>query len=112
MLADLDAGDVRGDGSKFAADFGWRIRFQIESIQMCRPAWQEHHDDALGGVALTTRGFYTQDFRQPQPTQRQPADSQPATASHAIAVRRLRSWNGQHDENLGGRNDRDIADVM
>ena len=66
VLADLDAGDVRGDRLELAADLGRGVRLEVEHVLVRRPAGQEDHDDRLvraadagllprrGGVAAAT----------------------------------------------------------
>ena len=38
-------------------------RFEIKRVEVCRTPRQQHHDDALGRVALATAGFRPQDVR-------------------------------------------------
>src|SRR5438128_780322 len=47
MLADVDAGNIRGNGAEFAAKFGRRLRFHVEGIKLAWATEQKNHHAPL-----------------------------------------------------------------
>src|SRR5438876_8400755 len=56
MLADTHAGNVGGDGAKFASEFDRGVRLQVEGVDLARPAKQVDHHTSLGPVGIGVSG--------------------------------------------------------
>jgi hypothetical protein len=69
MLANLDAGNVGGDGTELASNLAWRICLQVEHVLMRRPARQKNHDDRLMGASDSRGGFGPKELWQGQPAE-------------------------------------------
>ena len=88
VLADLDAGDVGGDGFEFAADLRRGVHLQVEHVLMARSARQEDHDDRLVLVAGRTdagRRLGLEHLRQRQTAEPERTDAQEVATRHAVA---------------------------
>src|SRR5262245_33550591 len=96
MLADLNAGYIGRDWLKVAADFGWRVGFEIKHVLMRRCATQVNHDDRLFRLSNSLLCFSPQNVRKGQPSNPQCANGQDLTAGQTVAEALLRSKNRQH----------------
>jgi hypothetical protein len=86
VFANLETGNVGGDGFELAADFARRIRLQIKHVLVGRTPRQEDHDDGLVRFSDTGRRFRSKQFRQSQATQPEGANFQKIPARDAVAV--------------------------
>ena len=73
VLADLDAGDVRGDRLELAADLGRGVRLHVVAVDVRRPAAQPDHDDRLAAAGFRGRGGRGGAARRPASARRTPA---------------------------------------
>jgi hypothetical protein len=90
VFADVDAGDIRANRIKLAANFGGRIGFEIDHILMRRSAGQEDHDDRLVRPSDAGSGFGAQDLGERQPAHCESADLQeraPRNSAARLAMR-------------------------
>src|SRR5262249_23494604 len=99
-FADLDAGNVGGDGPKFAADLGGGVRLEVPHVLRRRPAKQIEDDDVLGPAAMLGRTALLgrQKLRQAEAAQRsERAGLERLAARHAVAQSFLAAEDGPHD---------------
>src|SRR6478609_3484366 len=63
-FADLEAGNLRGDGRKLAANLIGRVHLQIEHVLVRRAAAEEHVDHGFLPRGLTLRGLQSTEVSQ------------------------------------------------
>ena len=85
VLADLDAGDVGGDGFELATDLARRVGLHVEHVLVRRAAWQEDHDRRLVRLARFLRRLSAQHIIQRQPTHGESADIEEVSTRDAVA---------------------------
>src|SRR5262249_9159560 len=104
VLADLDAGDIGGDGLEVAADLGRRFRFQVEGPQLRWATAHEQQDARLGFASRRTgrcRGSsLSKQLRQGQTGSAQAADAEKIAPRDTVAEAMFVAWNSQHDRIL------------
>src|SRR5262245_18875113 len=79
IFGKLCAGNARGDGPEFAANFGRGRRLHVPHVQMARPAVEEDQDTGVGrGMQFRVRRVLlrAQHFRQAEPESADAADLQ------------------------------------
>ena len=86
QLANLHAGDVRGDGSELAANLAGRIRLEVEHVNVRRPARQINVDDGLVRLARAGERFELEQLREGQATRGHATDFEELAAGHPVAV--------------------------
>ena len=84
-FADLDAGDVGGDGVKFAANAGGGFRFDVPHVLVWRATSEEDHDDGLVIEFFRGGGFGLEKLGEGGPAEAEAADAEEAATGHAIA---------------------------
>src|SRR6186713_351256 len=85
MLADLDAGNLRGDRTKLAANLGRGIRFHVPRILMGRTSPHEEQDARLGAPESRSLSFNRIASRQ-ELIHRQAEQAQTASAQDRPAI--------------------------
>jgi len=70
VFANVDAGELRGDGAEFAADLRRGVRLHVEGIEMTGAAGEEDDDDRFRAMGRRRGlGARSEDRRQPQAEQ-------------------------------------------
>ena len=101
LLADLNAGDVRFDGTELAAVFGGCVGLHVPHVLVRRTARQEDHDDRLVIDPLgrfSTNRLRREDLGQTRATEGEATDLEKGTSRESVAeFARVVTKDGEHD---------------
>lgn len=84
QLTDLNARHTRTDGVEFAANFSWRIRFQVPHVEVGRSTWKIDVDHGPMRTPDPSQRFHFQHLCQRQSTIRGASDLQEAASRQTI----------------------------
>ena len=97
MLADLNAGNVGGDGLELPANLRGGVHFELEHVLVRGAAREIDHDDGLAGLAQTGLALGPQQLRHGQSTHAQGPDLDEVAPVNPVAKPLLLSMDGEHN---------------